>query len=800
MIDRRSVDPAALPGAEERAMLRDSLRGFLALHWPAAEAVARTSRPEAVATLWSALVEQGIAGLGVEPGEGGLREIAIAMEEAGRAACPAPLLGAMLANLALSDLARDAGARSTAADDPDIGASVDPAIRDRAAADVVAALLDALHAGSARVCWSFGAFDPNRDAGAIGWSHDGLVSGTLRFVDGAVGATHLVVATERAGSNVTHGRGAREASGLAIVELSSANAHATPTRALGADGVAQIVLDGAPARFVPLADASVADLLRIARVAVLARAHGAARRAFELVVEYAKERRQFGQPIGRFQAIQHKLADALIALEGVRLTLEHAAQAFDLGVAAWRYFAAAAVAFGGPALRRVSLETHHAFGAIGYAEEHEAPRHFKRTHLDALLFGGAAAARRELAAHWLDEPQAALPEYDLGAAGNAFRAEVRGWLRQHWSGARKAAFDAKPFHDREYDPAFARDLGATGWLGLGWPRAFGGQARSPLEQLAFIEVMERAEAPRIGAAVQANALMMHGTPAQQQRYLPEILRGEAMHGMGYSEPDAGSDLASLRTTATFVPSPDGDHWVINGQKIWTTTWWGRYMFLAARTDREAKPPHAGISMFIVPMDTPGISLKPATTMYDGSFANIFYDDVRVPADAIVGPVNGGWKVLTDALANERGLVGGGIVLKVAHAFELLCRDVRETAAPDGAVRDDAVVRDRIATLSAEIEVGRRLMIHCAELATGGTTPPEIGAIGKVFSGELMERFGEAALDILGPRAALSQDAPGALRNGRYEQGLRHALMWVISIGTNEIQRSLIAQRGLGLPR
>jgi len=157
-------------------------------------------------------------------------------------------------------------------------------------------------------------------------------------------------------------------------------------------------------------------------------------------------------------------------------------------------------------------------------------------------------------------------------------------------------------------------------------------------------------------------------------------------------------------------------------------------------------------------------------------------------------------VLTDALANERGLVGGGIVLKVAHAFDLLCRDVRETATREGALRADALIRDRIATLAADIEVGRRLMIHCAELATGGTTPPEMGAISKVFSGELMERFGEAALDVLGPRAALSQGASGAMRHGRYEQGLRHSLMWVISIGTNEIQRSLIAQRGLGLPR
>jgi alkylation response protein AidB-like acyl-CoA dehydrogenase len=436
-------------------------------------------------------------------------------------------------------------------------------------------------------------------------------------------------------------------------------------------------------------------------------------------------------------------------------------------------------------------------GAIGYAEEHPASGHFKRVHLDTVALGGAPEARRQVASFLFDRGGAALPQYDLGPAANLLREQAQAWLEQNWSGARKAEFDARPFAKREFDAGFAGDIGDTGWIGLGWPEAFGGQARSPIEQIAFMETMERAEAPRIGAAIQANALMMFGTPAQQQRYLPEILRGEAMHGMGYSEPEAGSDLAALRTRAV----RDGDSWVINGQKIWTTTWWGKYMFLAARTDPEAKPPHAGISMFIVPMEAGGITIRPSVTMYDGTFANIFYDNVRIPLENIVGEVNGGWKVLTGALAYERGLVGGGIVLKVAHAFEQLRQRLvaRENGAAE-ALGDDPVVRDRMARLACEIEVGRQLMVHCAELASDGITPPEYGAISKVFSGELMERFGEAALDILGMRATLSEQMPDALDNGRFEQNLRHSLMWVISIGTNEIQRSLIAQRGLGLPR
>ena len=569
---------------------------------------------------------------------------------------------------------------------------------------------------------------------------------------------------------------------LVIIELGAAGLDIKPTRAMGAWGLYEIRVSAVAADAIRLQRPVVDDLLPEAKLALTARAYGAARRAFELAVDYAKERHQFGQPIGKFQAIQHKLANCLIALEGVRLTLDDAARLHDQDDRNWRYFANAAVAFAGEALRRVSLETQHAFGAIGYAEEHEAPRHFKRVHLDTIALGGAPHARRHIASFLFDHGGEGLPQYDLGPAGNALRETAQFWLEQNWSGDRKAAFDARPFAKREFDPEFAREMGKTGWIGLGWPQQFDGQGRSPLEQIAFIETMERGEAPRIGAAIQANALMMFGTPEQQRKYLPEILRGEAMHGMGYSEPQAGSDLAAMRTSAV----RDGDCWVINGQKIWTTTWWGKYMFLAARTDPHAKPPHAGISMFILPMEAPGVTIRPATTMYDGSFANIFYDNVRIPLENLVGEVNGGWKVLTGALAFERGLVGGGIVLKVTHAFEQLRKYM---ASGDDGPRlcDDALVRDRMASLASENR-GRPPVDDALRETRGGRTRRlNDGAMSKVFSGELMERFGETALDILGMRAALSEQTPGALDNGRFEQNLRHSLMWVISIGTNEIQ-------------
>ncbi len=747
------MNPASQSGREERELLRDSVRGFLAQHWPPTRAVADHANADALGAIWRGLAGQGLTALGSDAELGGMAEVLVVMEELGRAACPAPLADAVLANLALGTAATGSARNFIAA----------------------------LHAGKAMPVWSFGAADGDPNAGVIA-VHGAAANGTLRFADAGSAATHVLVLLP-------------EGDALALVACAAPACTALPARAMGMAGQAELQFADAQAVSLPLARIAGHDLHRLRRLCLMARAHGAARRAFEMAVEYAKERHQFGKPIGSFQAVQHKLANCLIGLEGVRLTVQNALALYDRRSGDWRYFASAAVAFGGPALRGVSLETHHAFGAIGYAEEHEAPRHFRRVHLDTLTMGGVHRAREELAAHFFDEGRD-LPRHDLGEAGNALRDEVATWLATHWSGERKAAFDAREFHDREFDPDFARDIGKTGWIGLMWPRKHGGQARTPIEQIAFMEEMERAEAPRIGASVQATALMLFGTPTQQAKYLPEILAGEAMHGMGYSEPDAGSDLASLKTSAV----REGDGWVINGQKIWTTTWWGRYMFLAARTNRAASPPHAGISMFIVPMESPGIQVKPAATMYDGSFSNIFYDNVRVPADALIGEVDGGWKVLTSALATERGLVGGGIVLKVAHAFGQLCRLIRGSERAGRPLHEDALVRDRVAQFAADIEVGRQLMMHCADLAGSGATPPEMGAISKVFSGELMERFGEGALEILGQAATLSQGAPGAIQSGRFEQNLRHSLMWVISIGTNEIQRSLIAQRGLGLPR
>lgn len=744
------LHPASQTTDADRALLRDSLRNMLAEHWPADRALDHAADPAAVAAITLRLGSLGVLALGGEQGYGGLREVLVAMEELGRAACPAPVTAAVVANMLLG----------------------------RGADAEVDALLDAVEAGKARLGLALGADDGDARAGRA-VLRDASLQGELAFAEGAAGATHLLVRAERADGTPV----------IAIVEADAAGVTVVSTPGLSVPPLAQLHFDNAPATVVEVTSAALDEAGLVVRLSLLARALGAAGRGFDLVLQHARERKQFGQPIGRFQAVQHKLADCLTRLDGARLTLDNAAASRDRGGSDWRYYASAALAFSGPALRQVSLETHHVFAAIGYAEEHEAPRHFRRTHGDLVRCGGVQRARAELA-QWLLRDGTPLPEYDLGEVGNAFRQEVRAWIADNWTTDRKLVQQELPPEKRGYDPEYARRLGEQGWNTLSWPKEYGGQARTPFEQLAFIEECQLAGAPNSRGGIQAHALMTYGTQQQKDEFLPRIARGEITFCLGYSEPEAGSDLVAMKTTAV----RDGDEWVINGQKLWTTgAEYADYMWLAARTDPDAKPKHAGISVFIVPMNTPGITIRPSMAMYGHTFCTEFLDNVRVPATALVGEVNQGWAILTAALATER-IVMGGFVAAARAAFEQVVAELRVA----GTV--DPVAADRIGTLAAEIEVARQLLTRSVAMAEQGQVATWEAAMSKVFSGELMQRLGEAALDMLGTGATLSQGALGAITDGRLEHMLRHSIMIVVGGGTNEIQRTLIAQRGLDLPR
>ncbi|HZC10216.1 MAG TPA: acyl-CoA dehydrogenase [Mycobacterium sp.] len=749
------------PGAQERAALRESARSLLRREWSGrGSATAVPAGPEAVPAIYRTLAEHGFTEFGgpasgtTEEGSG-VQEICVLMEELGRASCPAPILPISLLNrVAFS------------------GVDGSPEVR---------RLTAAIQRGEQTLAWSFGAHDDSVSRRLE--LAEGKLSGSVDHVEcGAEATWTAVVLDDR----------------IALVATAGPAVVVEATRLFDRPGSARMCFDGAAALTLPLHDGGVGDLLLLAQLAMAARALGAADRAVDLAVEYATVRKQFDQPIGRFQAIQHKLANCWIVLQATRLGIRNAARQCDAGSRACHVLTAAAVVHAGLALRRVSLETHHTFGAIGYSEEHEAPRHFRQIHLDVLRFGGSTYAREVLAQHFLGTDPRGFPEYELSPDAEAFRVEVRAWLAEHWSGERKAAHDRRPFHEQKFDAEFALEVGRTGWNGLTWPKQFGGMARGIHEQLILLEEFARVDAPRVGAAMHAIVLQLHGTPAQQERYLPEILAGRAIWGIGYSEPDSGSDLASIRTTAV----RDGDYWVLNGEKVWTTTYWGQYMFVAARTDPSARSKRRGISIFIVPTDNPGLTFRPTETLYSGTFANVIYDNVRLPADALLGEENDGWAVMGSALATERGVVGAGIVIPIVRAFEQLCEHLCTATRAGRPMCKDPLVRARIAELASEVEAARQMMLHCAELgaARGGETPAGDASASKVFAGELMERLTEAAVEMLGTAGTVTLDSPGAVLGGRFEQLLRHSLMWVISLGTNEIQRNIIAQQALGLPR
>jgi alkylation response protein AidB-like acyl-CoA dehydrogenase len=343
-----------------------------------------------------------------------------------------------------------------------------------------------------------------------------------------------------------------------------------------------------------------------------------------------------------------------------------------------------------------------------------------------------------------------------------------------------------------------RKMGRDGWLGLGWPTAYGGQGRGDIDQMIFMDEAWRAGAPIPFLTINTvgKTIQQFGTEAQKDFFLPRILAGELHVSIGYTEPTAGTDLASLRTTAT----KDGDEWVINGQKIYTSlASYADYIWLAARTDPDA-PKHKGISIFLVPTTSPGFSYTKIETMVNASTFTTYYDDVRVPGDAVVYGVNRGWDLIINQLNYER------VSLAPAGMFSRLYDEVlawaRSTTRADGRrVIDDAWVQESLARVAASLEFLTLLNWKVAAGAdSGAPANPADSSATKVFGTELFVEGYRTLLEVLGPAAVLERESPGALLAGRLARAFQGTLILTFGGGVNEIQRDLIALFGLGLPR
>lgn len=340
-----------------------------------------------------------------------------------------------------------------------------------------------------------------------------------------------------------------------------------------------------------------------------------------------------------------------------------------------------------------------------------------------------------------------------------------------------------------------RKLGQDGLLGLGWPREWGGQGRSAIEQFIFADEIQTVgfPLPFLTLNTVGPTLRQYGTEEQKDYFCKRILAGELHFAIGYSEPEAGTDLAALRTTAT----RDGDEWVINGQKMWTSlAGHADYIWLAARTDPEAKK-HRGISMFLVPTSAPGFKYQPIRTVGGVTTNATFYDDVRVPAEALIGGENNGWRLITGQLNHER------ISLMSVGPIRRNLRDVvawaRSTPLDRRMVIDQPWVQHNLARVYAKIQALRLMNWKQAWSATQGHPNPAVASAIKVYGSELNIEAYRLLLEVLGPRANVQKGSVESALEGRIESAYRNGLILTFGGGTNEVQRDIIAMAGLGMP-
>jgi alkylation response protein AidB-like acyl-CoA dehydrogenase len=747
-----------------------------ALRDATARLYAKESHPERVSSaegtgfdeaLWQALVQMGLPTMGIPEDLGGgganLTDLAVVAEQHGAFLGSAPLVETMVVTRLLARCVEEEAGSGKAAEAPPGAAT----------------LLSRLAGGSPA------GFAPRP-------THDhvahlvpgGSAAGVVVGLDGDE-LVAVPVASPLSHRPTTHD------GAVADVELG-------PSSTAG-DRVVLASGDHAHALF-----AGALDEWRVLTATALA---GLARAALDVGVQYVKDRHQFGVPIGSFQAIQHRLADLHTATDGARLLAYQAAWAADVSESTAPSLATQAFWFCGQTAEDAAVASLHFHGGYGFMLEYDIQLYVRRAKGWRLLAGDPRAELRTIARRrWLDDQPDRPPaaghdpsstreglDFGLDAETLAFRDEVRTFLAQHLTPDMvERALTTGTMHDW----GLHHKLCERGYLAAGWPTEVGGLARSAVATTTLMQELYRAGAPVDGmgiAAMVGATLLLRGNDAHKQEVLPRILSGEVLCCLGYSEPDAGSDVAAVQTRAV----RDGAEWVINGQKMFTTmAHEAEYVFLLTRTNLDA-PKHKGLTTFLVPMDTPGIEITPVETL-GGERTNItFYTDVRVPDSCRVGDVDAGWSVMHAALVYERNSSNWG---EPAH----LVASVAEWAAtpsPDG-VRpmDDPGTQERLARWDTMIEVGRLLLYRSAWMAATGALPQVEGSMAKLWLTEVFVGASSDLLDLFGPEALIRSSPGSRVLGGVVEHAFRHAMVTTIYGGSSEVQREIIAQRGLGLPR
>jgi len=386
----------------------------------------------------------------------------------------------------------------------------------------------------------------------------------------------------------------------------------------------------------------------------------------------------------------------------------------------------------------------------------------------------------------------------------SFREHVRGWLHENvpegWGMPRDQ--DPPTFEERvAFHKAWSLKLFEAGFVGMTWPSRYGGQEAPPTRQAIVLEEMGRVEAPDhvgpIGIGMAGPTILAHGTDEQKDRFLRKILTGEEVWCQGFSEPNAGSDLATLQTKAV----RDGDRFVVSGQKVWSSfAHIADRCILLARTDWTGRK-HEGLTYFLLDMHAPGVQVRPLRQITgEAEFNEIFLESVAIPADRVLGEVGQGWSVAITTLMNERANVGFALMARLESNYRRLTELAKATARNGSRAADDPMVRDRLADLWADLQAFRFTIYRAfsAMLKTGMPGPE--GSVAKLFWSETNQRLTKAALEIEGASALLAEGSDRAVAGGRWQTAQLRSRGNTIEAGTSEILRNIIAERVLGLPK
>lgn len=758
-------------------MFRDSAAGYLGAADQRQRMRALEARgADADRSVWSQLAELGWLSILVPEAAGGLglgiAEVAALAEEAGRHLLPEPFVEAGVRPMALLARLPAGGLR-------------DDLLAQAQAGTLLIGVASQERSGEIEP-------GPGRTRATV-QGEAARLTGEKRFVRPAEGADGWIVL-------------AGDAAQAPVLAWVDREAVARCETAFAVDGapIATLHFQDTPARLLMQGEAALRALREaddLARIAQAAELLGVARRALELTLDYVRTRSQFGQPIGSFQALQHALVDGAIQVElaqsCLREVLDLVAQApARLPLLASR--AKARCAQVAMDVTRLAIQLH---GAIGTTNEYDVGLFFKRAVTAGGRLGNAAAHRRRYAAlaasagpaaH--EQATAVGTEFPRDADWDAvpeaqFRQMVRGFLEAHYPPGRRHLHYKQNWQDsREWHLTLSRQ----GWLAPAWPKQHGGMGLSPARLIAFIEECEHfgvARGPDQGVTMVGPILMRFGSEAQKAHYLPRILSGEHVWCQGYSEPNAGSDLAALRTEAVL----DGDHFVVNGQKIWTT--WGAdatHIFMLVRTDKTVKK-QAGISFLLADMRSPGITVRPIRNIAgESEFCEVFLDNVRVPRGNLVGELNQGWTIAKALLGFERLFTGSPKTAR--HVLSMV-----ETVARQSGLSDDPIFAARLAQLQLDVADLSASYTGFADLVKRGEPVPATISMLKVWSTETVERLSLLLLDAAGDHGTLRDHACTDEIDAHVVAPLFNVLGAKIFAGSNEIQRNILAKQVLGLP-